>query len=77
METVILNGARSGDSKADEVCEVLASVLQGSGTVQVFKLREMKIADCLGCFGCWVKPRVNASSTIQDGLWRASLDPQI
>jgi multimeric flavodoxin WrbA len=55
MQTVILNGARSGDLKVDEVSEVLASTLQHLGQVEVFKLREIKIADCLGCFGCWVK----------------------
>ena len=55
METVILNGARNGDLMVDAVSEVLASALQSSGEVEVFKLREIKIADCLGCFGCWVK----------------------
>ena len=55
MKTVVLNGARSGDLKVDEVCENLASKLHGLGEVEVFKLREIKIADCMGCFGCWIK----------------------
>jgi multimeric flavodoxin WrbA len=55
MQTVILNGARGGDLKVDEVTDVLASKLQSLGHVDVFKLREIKIAECLGCFGCWVK----------------------
>jgi multimeric flavodoxin WrbA len=55
METIILDGARSGDLKVDEVSEVLASTLQKLGQVDVFKLREIKIADCMGCFGCWIK----------------------
>jgi multimeric flavodoxin WrbA len=55
MKTVILNGARSGDLKVDEVSEVLSSMLQSRGEVNIFKLREIKIADCLGCFGCWIK----------------------
>lgn len=55
MQTVILNGARSGDLKVDEVCDVLASSLQGRSQVDTFKLRDIQIADCLGCFGCWVK----------------------
>ena len=55
MQTVILDGARGGDLKVDEVSVVLASALQSLGSVEVLKLREIKIADCLGCFGCWVK----------------------
>ena len=52
---MILNWARSDYLKVDEISEVLASALLQLGQVEVFKLREIKIADCLGCFGCWVK----------------------
>jgi multimeric flavodoxin WrbA len=55
MQTIILNGARNGDVKVDEVSAVLSSMLQSFGEVEVFNLREIKIAGCLGCFGCWVK----------------------
>ena len=55
MQTVILNGARSGDLKVDEVCETLALKVQSLGKVEVFNLRDIKIADCMGCFGCWIK----------------------
>jgi multimeric flavodoxin WrbA len=55
LQTVILNGARSGDLKVDEVSEVLASTLKSLGQVEIVKLREIKIADCVGCFGCWVR----------------------
>ncbi len=55
METIILNGARTGDSKVDEVSNVLSSIVEKLGQAVVFKLREIQIADCLGCFGCWIK----------------------
>lgn len=55
MQTVILNGARDGDFKVDEVCETLASSLQRCSQVDIFRLRDLKIADCLGCFGCWIR----------------------
>lgn len=55
MKVVVLNGARDGDVKVDEVCSVLSSTLQKFGEVESFVLREIKIADCLGCFGCWIK----------------------
>ena len=53
METIVLNGARTGDLKVDEASETLTAIL---GTqAAVFKLREITIADCMGCFGCWIK----------------------
>jgi len=55
IEAVVLNGARNGDTKVDEVSETLSSILKNSGQVTVFQLRKMEIADCLGCFGCWIK----------------------
>jgi multimeric flavodoxin WrbA len=53
METILLNGSRTGDLKVDEVSNALTSLLGTQTTV--FKLREIQIADCLGCFGCWIK----------------------
>ncbi|MCW4018289.1 MAG: NAD(P)H-dependent oxidoreductase [Candidatus Bathyarchaeota archaeon] len=55
MKVVVLNGARSTDAKADEVSEAVVSTLSDAGEVAVFKLREMQIADCIGCYGCWIK----------------------
>jgi len=38
------------------VLNVLSHVLQADGVqVETFPLREMKLAHCLGCFGCWIK----------------------
>ncbi len=54
MKAIILNGAREGDAKVDQVAKVAASLLS-SHEVAVFNLREIPIADCVGCFGCWIK----------------------
>ena len=53
MEAIVLNGARLGDLKVEEVSDTLSSILGAQAAV--FKLREIPIADCLGCFGCWIK----------------------
>jgi len=55
LKAVILNGAREGDIKIDEISEKLTSIMQLLGETETFILREYKIADCLGCFGCWIK----------------------
>jgi multimeric flavodoxin WrbA len=55
MEIIVLNGARPQDAKADETSEIFVQTLRGLGQVSTFKLRNIAVADCLGCFGCWVK----------------------
>jgi len=55
VKAVILNGARSEEAKVDEASQVVSSALSSFGEVDMFKLREIPIADCLGCFGCWIK----------------------
>jgi multimeric flavodoxin WrbA len=53
---VIVDGAASGDKDLSPILSVLSEVLKGDGTqVETFPLREMKLAHCLGCFGCWVE----------------------
>jgi hypothetical protein len=53
---VILDGAASGDKDLSPILSVLSDVLKRSGTqVETFSLRTMKLAHCLGCFGCWVE----------------------
>jgi multimeric flavodoxin WrbA len=53
---VIVDGAASGDKDLSPILSVLSEVLKGDGArVETFPLREMKLAHCLGCFGCWVK----------------------
>jgi hypothetical protein len=55
LETVVLNGARAQDIKVDEVCEILVSNLKHLDPNKVYKLRDIEIADCMGCFCCWIK----------------------
>ncbi len=55
MEIVVLNGARAKDSKVDKTTELLQSTLSNFGQVTVYRLRDLKVADCLSCFGCWIK----------------------
>jgi len=56
MRAVVLNGARDGDEATDRVGEVLADVLKRRGCqIDVVQLRDVDMADCLGCFGCWVR----------------------
>ena len=53
---VILDGAASCDKDLSPILGVLSNVLKQDGArVETFPLREMKLAHCLGCFGCWVK----------------------
>jgi multimeric flavodoxin WrbA len=53
---VIVDGAASGDKYLSPILSVLSEVLKGDGAqLETFPLREMKLAHCLGCFGCWVE----------------------
>jgi multimeric flavodoxin WrbA len=55
LDVLVLNGARINDHKVDEANNTLLSALQKVGNVSNYKLRDLKVADCIGCFGCWVK----------------------
>jgi multimeric flavodoxin WrbA len=55
-KVVIVDGASSCDKDLSPVLNVLSSVIEQDGTeVEIFPLREIKLAHCLGCFGCWVE----------------------
>jgi multimeric flavodoxin WrbA len=56
MRAVILNGAFAGDETCAAVETDLASAFAGLGwEVESLRLRDLTIAYCKGCFGCWVK----------------------
>jgi len=57
MKITILNGNPSTDNvKFDNYLKTLSDLLESSKhTVTIFKLREMDIRYCVGCFGCWLK----------------------
>jgi len=66
MKALILDGSRDGDSLTSVAVLGMASALAGRvGNVELFKLRELAIAPCAGCFGCWT--RTPGECVIEDG----------
>lgn len=56
MRAVILDGSAKEDEALGLARASLESALRDSGwEVEAYTLREMDIAWCAGCFGCWVK----------------------
>jgi multimeric flavodoxin WrbA len=55
MNAVILDGSLQNDEIYDNIRSSIAQELGNNWTVESFVLRDMKIAHCMGCFGCWVK----------------------
>jgi len=56
MKATLLNGCTNDRELARNLPEMVLSELDLAGfTVKPYILREMKIAPCMGCFGCWVK----------------------
>jgi multimeric flavodoxin WrbA len=55
MHAVILNGAFAGDDTCASVEAELAAAFAGLGWgVECLRLRDLTIAYCKGCFGCWI-----------------------
>jgi hypothetical protein len=54
-KVVILDGCGTLNQDLAPVLGGLAEVLKRDAEIQIFTLREMKLAHCLGCFTCWVK----------------------
>ncbi len=53
---VILNGADSTDERFGTALSLLISMLeQEQADVRCFHLKDIHLAHCTGCFGCWVK----------------------
>lgn len=56
MKALIFNGSKVGDTSLGILQEALETQLKEMGwQVEKLILREMDIAPCLGCFGCWIK----------------------
>ncbi|HOI63036.1 MAG: flavodoxin family protein [Thermotogaceae bacterium] len=56
MRVTLLNGAAPDSDAFDSYLERLAGNLRESGnTVSEFKLRDLVIGQCIGCWGCWTK----------------------
>lgn len=56
MKVLVLNGSTSVDNITKVSCSILKEELKQKGhQVELLDLEDIKIASCLGCFGCWVK----------------------
>lgn len=56
MKALVLNGALKEDRSSRIVNEIAEKILYKEGyEVESILLYEKKIAECTGCFGCWVK----------------------
>jgi multimeric flavodoxin WrbA len=56
MKAVIFNGAKEDDFTIKAIEKTIANQLTKEGwEVEPIELRNMQIANCTGCFGCWVK----------------------
>ncbi len=54
MKTVILDGRR--DDGFSPVWDIVLNEVQNRGAdVQVFRLHDIKMGSCIGCFNCWLK----------------------
>jgi multimeric flavodoxin WrbA len=56
-KVLIINGNPDlNQKKFDEYCECLVQHMKAMGNeVKLIILREKKIADCIGCYACWLK----------------------
>jgi multimeric flavodoxin WrbA len=55
-KVVLLDGRPSGNEDLTPTLAILTDVLKQRGAqVQVLSLRELKLAHCIGCFGCWLE----------------------
>jgi hypothetical protein len=53
---VVLDGERPGEVLLGSLREAVTAELSARGwEVRLFPLREMAVAPCNGCFGCWIK----------------------
>ena len=66
MKALVLDGSREGDSLTPVAVLGMTSALAGRvDDVLLFKLRELAIAPCAGCFGCWT--RTPGECVVEDG----------
>jgi len=56
QRAVVLDGARADDPWADRARKALTEGLQAAQLrAEILPLRDLEIAPCTGCFGCWVQ----------------------
>lgn len=66
MKALVLDGSREGDSLTPVAVKGMTSALAGRvDDVELVKLRDLAIAPCAGCFGCWT--RTPGECVVEDG----------
>ena len=56
MKALVLDGSREGDSLTPVAVQgMIAALAERVDDVELVKLRELDIAPCAGCFGCWTR----------------------
>lgn len=56
MQATVLDGGPTAGGFTDGACEMIVERLAlGECEVTCYRLRDVDISPCLGCFGCWVK----------------------
>jgi hypothetical protein len=56
MKALILNGGKDSDQEMDAAYQIVRQELSKAGwDVREFVLRNAAMANCQGCFGCWVR----------------------
>ena len=56
MKALVLDGSREGDSLTPLAVLGMCLALEGCrAVVEHVRLRELAIAPCTGCFGCWTR----------------------
>ncbi len=53
---VVVDGMRTNENNMAQILATLTEVLKANGSeIDVFSPRDMKLAHCIGCFGCWLE----------------------
>ena len=56
MNTLIMNGARVDDNILDQIGEIIVKAAEKKNwSIKQLMLRDKEVAECKGCFNCWVK----------------------
>jgi hypothetical protein len=55
-KVVLLDGSPAGDESYTPIRSLLTGVLEAEGfQVEIITLKEISMAHCIGCFGCWLE----------------------
>jgi hypothetical protein len=55
MQALLLDGSRSGDELGALRAALEEELRAGGWEAESWTLRDLRIAPCIGCFGCWIR----------------------